>query len=103
MGSSKYSGWNTKPKLDEARVLEPDAPPHRSRKNTRRWCKGKPGREHQLELIRHRWLSRERTCGYMLGGADWWVCSHVYKCSACSKLVKWLGEDNCPDRPREDA
>lgn len=50
---------------------------HRSRKNTKRWCKGKPGREHAFVWERsHRF-------------AD----TNVYRCAACGKEADWcLGD-----------
>lgn len=58
MGHSYDGGWNTKPKLDEARFLAPEAPPHSSRKNTRKWCRGKEGVEHKLEIRVSKWGNR---------------------------------------------
>lgn len=56
---------------------------HRSHKDTRRWCKGVPGREHQPEVA-------ETTWGY----APWWSLSFADKCTQCGKQMNefrvWL-------------
>lgn len=48
--------------------------PHRSHKDRRRWCKGRPGREHRLEVteVSHGWQ-------------PWWRPSFADVCTVCGK------------------
>lgn len=75
--------------------------PWRSRKNTRRWCKGKPGREHQVAVtLRARWghddchQPRWRTTTGKPGRE--WLCYHVESCTACGKVLRCLKDEECP-------
>lgn len=80
------------PRLDE------DAP-HRSKKNTRRWCRGKPGTEHQVILTKHYWRREEPPpCRRWPWGREprRWVCYHVDRCTLCGKILRHYGND-CPD------
>jgi hypothetical protein len=43
-----------------------EVPTHNKKKNTKRWCKGKVGREHKFELVQQRF----------------WT---LHKCSVCGK------------------
>jgi hypothetical protein len=64
------------------------------RKDTRRWCKGKPGREHAAEIVLRPWYGRE------CGKPSWypqWVCQHAEVCAACGKVLRHLRVDECPD------
>jgi hypothetical protein len=117
-----YDGWDTKPKLDEARVLAPESAPHRSRKNTRKWCRGKPGVVHQPEIRLSKWgqymlarYGRENLrgiCGWetqhrwdVVAGERRWVprnewhydCRHEYVCSACGKILRDAHGSECPE------
>jgi hypothetical protein len=56
------------------------SPPQRRKKNTRRWCKGIEGREHQLEVVeidsawtkgRAHFVDRCKVCGKHVD--DFWV------------------------------
>lgn len=112
------SGWDDEPRLDELRASAPDVPKHNRRKRTRRWCRGKVGREHQLEIVLD-----ERTLPWRtMNGTrppcyrpDWmrntkhgsqveswsWLCSHIERCTVCGKIVEhWLGE-RCPNYTSE--
>lgn len=131
MGYKQYKGWDTKPKLDEARVLAPEAPPHssRGRKNTRKWCRGKEGVEHKLETRVSKWgvsiLTRFPESDY--AGCGWrqrsrWTitategrsygpipgewrynCNHEEYCTECGRIMKHqLRANDCPLwKPRE--
>lgn len=94
---------------------DPDAREHRERpqrrkKNTRRWCKGKVGREHvpQIEFD-HRYRTK---CGpppawarRIIWTHDWW-CHHIEVCVNCRKHLRdgWqLKNEECPDYPVRDA
>lgn len=80
------------------------------RKNTKRWCKGKVGREHKRALRASQKLSRTYTCGWSSsiwrnafrqnGGNSFWDCYHEEYCTACGKIMRdpWqLGDTECPD------
>lgn len=79
---------------------EDDPTPHRSRKNTKKWCKGVTGREHVTEIVipanaggrqcregRYSWMEPEL----------FWMCAHVEECVNCGKHVRWLVQpEECP-------
>ena len=65
----------------------PDIPKRGSRKDTRRWCRGKVGREHRYEWVEsHRWAS---------GNSGW----KDLKCVECGRLKDfcsgWLSGCKC--------
>lgn len=130
MGHSYYDGWDTKPKLDEARFLAPEVPPHssRGRKDTRKWCRGKEGVEHTLEIRLSKWGDRikARHPESDYAGCKWyqqrhWVstaigrhwepvpddwryhCNHERFCTQCGKILNHsVAIRDCPDwKPRE--
>lgn len=49
----------------------PEVPRHQGKKNRRKWCRGKVGREHQLVRVR----------------ASRWIDNDV--CTECGKQVNW--------------
>ena len=72
------------------------------RKNTRRWCKGKPGREHAPVFTGSKWNFR-RGCrpvatGDWFGNKDGWHCSHQEVCANCGKILReaWQIGTDCP-------
>lgn len=79
-----------------------------SKKDTRRWCKGKVGREHVFEIRKQRWaiaLHRELRCGFGQGiFADdtGWTCYHERFCVNCGKVF-WYDKFECPERKESDA
>ena len=75
--------------------------PQRSKKNTRKWCKGKVGREHTTELVyrsHYGYYLDKYGCGIKKkfvrwGGSDrvWedtWYCLHEVKCTKCGKVLE---------------
>ena len=62
-----------------------ESPPHRSKKNTKRWCKGKVGREH----VPGEWGTRR-------GMHYWWE----KPCQNCGKIldyhIHWTKAENIP-------
>lgn len=78
----------------------PDEPrPQRGRKNTKRWCKGKVGREHQPEtVVNHQYTTSNWTeCHESRWMPNHWSCRHAVQCTVCGKYVKtWLGREECP-------
>lgn len=110
------SGWDDEPRLDERRASAPDAPRRGKKKKTRRWCKGKVGVEHQLEVrlderitswrkhmdperpvcYRPDWLVQGGRAGRR--SESWsWMCSHIRVCTVCGKIVEQFLGVNCPD------
>lgn len=100
-------------------------PPKRGkgRKDTRRWCRGKVGTEHDVTVVLHSWYGRK--CDWHETGhwvhtgpvppkgvtlpkwrhrkdQKWvttdrtWSCMHEYQCQACGKYLGAVPE--CPDR-----
>lgn len=71
--------WSYRPPQAPA----PDVPKHRSSKNTKRWCKGVQGREH--ELAWEIWKGN-RMCGI---SSDWQPAM-VRVCVKCRKELQML-------------
>lgn len=108
------SGWDDEPRLDERRASAPDTPKYGKKKNTRRWCKGKVGVEHQAEIVLD-----ERTVTWRTNNGDrppcyrpdwatktrmgqrskfWsWMCSHIEVCTVCGKILEHVLDDRCPN------
>lgn len=122
MTSRKASrrAWDWGPRLDEARVVAPEAPrTQRAKKDRKRWCRGKVGVEHQPELAVRKsaqyWKDRKDydiSCSWRENrhweiGADgvryWkgtgffaWSCCHEYRCANCGKILGMVGR-KCPE------
>ena len=60
--------------------MDDEIPKHRSRKNTRKWCKGKESIEHQPV-----W---EKNTKYTLTDSTWLV----YRCQTCNKEIDFYYE-----------
>lgn len=107
--------WN-EPRRDEVLASAPEVPAHKSRKNTRDWCKGKVGRPHnaRIRLQRHiqhridaggdpaRWASCRWGMWFFGGDADKprvvYRCHHEVFCEVCGKILHpYLGWSKCPD------
>ena len=107
----------------EAAQADPDpARKAPAKKDTKRWCRGKPGVEHDVAVVLH---SSGHKCGWWESGhwvrtgpapprgvtlpkwprnsREWvvtgrrWSCRHKYQCAACGKYLGPVPE--CPDRP----
>jgi hypothetical protein len=92
---------------------------HRSRKNRRRWCRGKEGAEHapairrskRLRPLRCHWEEKSHWAYYLLGDkvqATWegtgnffYRCYHEDYCASCGKILSshfgGIGRGRCPD------
>lgn len=83
--------------------------PHRAKKDTKRWCRGKPGIEHDCELkVPDNMTSWRHLCRYFTWyktdgtKVERWICGHAWVCKNCNKTMSiWPKEDVCPDRPRD--
>lgn len=124
MGSKKDRGWETGLRIDEARIVAPEVPPHssRGRKNVRKWCRGKEGVEHVLSKRlskwgvsilqrypqslyagcgwkqRHRWVVTAETRDWLPIPNEWkYNCNHEEYCTECGKIMKHtLRAADCP-------
>jgi hypothetical protein len=76
--------------------------PVRGRKNRRRWCRGKVGVEHELELtVWDIYLSRGITeCYRYQPGKRWtrWVCVEQERCTQCGKILRHTLGPECTKR-----
>ena len=69
----------------------------RGKKNTRKWCKGKPGVEHVVVTVVHHSATGTR-CGASTWMPHRWLCRHAMQCVTCGKyLNEWLKPAECPD------
>lgn len=96
-----YHDW---PRRDEARATDARPRPQRGRKNTRRWCRGKEGVEHVLDVRLNKYTvyRRERnldrpTCYRTEWDLRRWWCAHERYCTVCGKIIDWSLNDDCPD------
>ena len=91
-------------RLDERRADAPEVPRQRGRrKNTRRWCKGKPGVEHTTTVrLDPRRLTRYRSqCGVLSWWPHRWWCYHQLVCEKCGKILRYSIPEDCPTRPKK--
>jgi hypothetical protein len=71
--------------------IEEREPQQRTRKKTRRWCRGKVGVEHQVVRRprdpRATWS--RRTCGWWTLKTDGlWICIEQDVCTECGKILR---------------
>jgi hypothetical protein len=84
-------------------AADPRAP---ARKNTRHWCRGRPGREHQRQLREVQNSFHPRSCEWRPRIWDSsevaWHCAHEEFCAACGKILRTscqLALADCPAYP----
>lgn len=105
----KMNGWYTGKsslRASEQRRQQPESRSVPARKNTKRWCRGKVGTEHQPAVTMGQ--SWGRVCGK---DQSWsvrrralvnvWRCYHEMRCSQCGKVVD-RSVERCPDRPKKE-
>lgn len=95
MGSD--SRWNRHDLPDE----EDRTPRRRRKKDTRRWCRGKVGVEHQPVIVRDHWgWTADQECGlrdWVVGRDPDWFCFHREVCDNCGKVLRHkLSDEECP-------
>ena len=71
---------------------------HRAKKDTKRWCRGRVGKEHDLEWVNF-WAHRQNR-EYQPGDGNWWMSI----CKRCEKHIEscrsWMGgRCNNPKHP----
>lgn len=76
---------------------DPERTRGKSKKDTKRWCRGKEGKEHTLAIeMNPMWMSLGRTCQQ----AERWFngCYHEELCTTCGKVTRWaIPFNECPD------
>lgn len=89
-------------------LIEAEVPRHRPRKDTRRWCKGKVGQEHQPAVE----VRRDGEChpmSWWRNRGSYWFCYHQEVCVRCRKVLRLgLSRKECQrvqvrDAPDQDA
>lgn len=77
-------------------VKELDTPKHSNKKNTKKWCKGKVGREHVTEwklacdVLRYRSVTTEKD-RESYRQSKW--ATEIQVCTTCEKHLKWRKYD----------
>lgn len=87
----------------------PEAITRGRKKSTKRWCKGKVGREHVPEVVEyhgytflthlhpHHGKCHEREPMFSRLN-DGWFCRHAQQCKNCGKITKQpLSREECPE------
>lgn len=85
--------------------VDDEMTPHKSNKDTRRWCRGKPGVPHQLVVRLDKNLAALRgadcrwTLRYIHGRRPVlnWNCRHERGCAVCGKVLEYtVPQQDCP-------
>lgn len=86
--NSNYKASNVKRKL----VQTPEASRHKSKKNTRRWCKGKVGTPHDFDITK---IQR-------LVGRFMWIKWNCKNCGKMAQQIFW-GDDDKHGESQEES
>ncbi len=73
----------------------PDVNVKNKKKNTKKWCGGKEGRQHQIEIILSDRYGTKVKCGNKMF-RPMWLCYHQEKCNVCGKILKYSLDKKCP-------
>jgi hypothetical protein len=76
---------------------DPERKP-KSKKDTKRWCKGKVGREHVGEIV-YNPMWGNPVCGVStwMKHSKRWSCHHMDACKNCGKRLRWsITLEECP-------
>jgi len=99
------SRWEAEPK---PAWVEPPDPPRvgHARKDRKRWCRGRVGREHVLgepqlsnwgtEATR-RLSEGQKPCLRPEWYPRYWLCLHEVRCVTCGRIMRRLRDSECPD------
>jgi len=82
-----------------------DAPHRRARKDRRRWCRGKPGVAHTIEIrpCDPKWGYSVRVCGYpRYWRSPIWICVEQEFCTTCGKILRHSLDKDCTRKPGLD-
>ena len=113
------SGWGPVPGRSAVKAAAITEPAKRTpaKKDTRSWCRGKEGREHEPQIVLSHDGFRQRACewagrhDYRLlrrGEDDYaigWCCGHQELCGRCGKILRDPGQiprAECPVYPGSD-
>ena len=88
-------------------------PHHKKKKNSKKWCRGKVGREHVPNITRSNYgsLSKCQPAPWRVVGrygetmpTKRYLCWHQRSCQVCGKVLEyWLPAEECPDYKEPDA
>lgn len=100
----KYASERKLPRRDERTHAAPEASPHRARKDTKRWCRGKVGVEHTPNVVLaaagwQRFGGWEKRCGWSSWKPAGWMCRHQEVCSECGRIMREAFGKDCPNYP----
>jgi hypothetical protein len=82
-------------------------PHHKKKKDTKKWCRGKVGREHVPHITKGNyggtsnckdapWFIKNKSGE--LKPFDRYICWHQRSCQNCGKVLEWyLPKEQCPD------
>lgn len=88
--------WDRRKDDPQARHNQPIKP--KAKKDTKRWCRGKVGVEHEPIVRKRAGYWHDKPCRGSVVSLDWLACNHEEACVNCGKILKWaLGKD-CPER-----
>lgn len=99
---TKYAGQS------EAKVWPADHPKvdkPKGKKDTKQWCKGKVGVEHERVIVRSNWAHGMRChpsppWRLKLRPDYRWTCYHMQICVKCGKVLSHdIGQTECPELP----
>lgn len=96
--------------LDGMTATERHRGRHRAKKDTRRWCGGKPGKPHSLDVrlariamdfSKHCTLTHPRDLfAAEIAPGLWWQCWEQRYCTACGKMFGYLRPIECTEWAR---
>jgi hypothetical protein len=103
--AARNSGSSRPSRSAELEAAVRDTPRIRGRKDTRRWCRGREGREHERQIVFMPWYGRdchplERGSWRDIAGTGW-HCEHREVCASCGRVLRegWkLAPEECPRR-----
>jgi len=88
MKAKNWYGWDTKGSVSDQRRTDPSPEKFgHAKKDTKRWCKGKVGREHVTEIRMEDWLGRDYRCGRHTWTGRW-MCWESNVCTVCGKKMR---------------
>lgn len=88
-------GWDRRKDDPKARHNQPIKP--KAKKDTRRWCRGKVGIEHEPIVQKRPGYWQDKPCKWSQV-VPLLACNHEEVCKNCGKILKWTLGDDCPER-----
>jgi hypothetical protein len=98
-GHDGYERAKNERKWRKELELEENPRRPKAKKNTKRWCRGKEGREHVPMLMMRRWgLPCDFRPSWRDQSKNVWRCNHNEICSTCGKQIRYsIQRDECPE------